>query len=104
MLKKRVEVLFEPSEYHRLEEMAQAERRSVGSLVREAVERYVLRPAREERHEALEWILSGEDDLGSWEELKEAISRGPAEGIERIESQIEADRQGLIDAFRSLRV
>jgi len=97
-------VLFEPSEYHKLEEMAQAERRSVGSLVREAVERYVLRPAREERHEALEWILSGEDDLGSWEELKEAISRGPAEGIERIESQIEADRQGLIDAFRSLRV
>ena len=93
MLKKRVEILFEPSKYHKLEGMAQAEGRSVGSLVREAVERYVLRPAREERREALEWILSGEDDLGSWEELKEAISRGPAERIERIERQIEADRR-----------
>jgi hypothetical protein len=93
MLKKRVEILFEPSKYHVLEEIAQTERRSVGSLVREAVEKYVLRPAREERREALEWILSEEDDLGPWEELKEAISRGPAEGIERIERQVEADRR-----------
>jgi hypothetical protein len=93
MLKKRVEVLFEPSEYHKLEEMAQAERRSVGSLVREAVEKYVLRPAREERHQALEWILSGEDDLGSWEELKEEILRAPIERLERIERQIESDRR-----------
>ena len=93
MLKKRVEVLFEPSEYHKLEGMAQAEGRSVGSLVREAVERYVLQPAREERRKALEWILSEEDDLGSWEELKEAVSRGPAEGIDRIERQIETDRR-----------
>jgi hypothetical protein len=93
MLKKRVEVLFEPSEYHRLEEMAQAERHSVGSLVREAVEKYVVQPTQEERRRAFEWILRGEDDLGSWEELKEAISRGPAEGIERIERQIEADRR-----------
>jgi len=43
------------------------------------MERYVLQLAREERRHALEWILSGEDDLGSWEELKDAISRVPAE-------------------------
>jgi len=93
MLKKRVEILFEPSEYGRLEELAQARRRSVGSLVREAVERYVLQPAREERRQAVEWILSGEDDLGPWEELKEMISRVPIDRIERIERQIEADRR-----------
>jgi len=92
-LKKRVEVLFEPSEYHRLEEMAQAERRSVGSLVREAVEKYVLQPTQEEKRRALEWILRGEDDLGSWEELKEAISRGPAEEIAEIDRRIETDRR-----------
>jgi hypothetical protein len=93
MLKKRVEVLFEPSEYLKLEGMAQAGRRSVGSLVREAVEKYVLHPAREERRKALEWILSGEDDLGSWEELKEAISRGAADEIAEIDRQIETDRR-----------
>jgi hypothetical protein len=93
VLKKRVEVLFEPSEYHELEEIAQARRRSVGSLVREAVERYVLQPTQEGKREALEWILSGEDDLGSWEELKKAISRGAAEEIAEIDRDIEADRR-----------
>jgi hypothetical protein len=93
VLKKRLEILFEPSDYHLLEEIARLRRRSVGSLVREAVEKYVLQPTQEEERKALEWILSGEDDLGSWEELKEAISRGPADGIERIERQIEADRR-----------
>ena len=93
MLRKRVEVLFEPAEYHHLEEIAHARRRSVGSLVREAVEKYVLQPTQEEKGEALEWILSGEDDLGPWEELKEAISRGAAEEIGEIDRQIEADRR-----------
>jgi hypothetical protein len=93
MLKKRVEVLFEPSEYHQLEEVAHARRRSVGSVVREAVEKYVLQPTQEGKREALEWILSGEDDLGSWEELKEAISRGAAEEITEIDRQIETDRR-----------
>lgn len=93
MLKKRVEVLFEPLEYHQLEEIAHARRRSVGSLVREAVEKYVLLPTQAEKQKALEWIVSGEDDLGSWEELKEATLRGPAEEMDEIEHQIEADRR-----------
>jgi hypothetical protein len=61
--------------------------------VREAVEKYVLQPTHEQKRSALEWILSGEDDLGSWEELKRAISRGPAEEIARTDRQIEADRR-----------
>jgi hypothetical protein len=93
MLKKRVEVLFEPSEYHQLEEIAHTRRRSVGSIVREAVEKYVLQPTHKQKRSALEWILSGEDDLGSWKELKEAISRGAAEEIAEIDRQIEADRR-----------
>lgn len=93
MLKKRLEILFEPSDYHQLEEIARLRRRSVGSLVREAVEKYVLQPTHEQKRSALQWILSGEDDLGSWEELKGAISRSPAEEIARTDRQIEADRR-----------
>lgn len=93
MLKKRLEILFEPSDYHQLEEIARLRRRSVGSLVREAVEKYVLQPTHEQKRSALQWILSGEDDLGSWEELKGAISRGPGEEIARTDRQIEADRR-----------
>ena len=93
MLKKRVEVLFDPSEFRRLEGLAHSSGRSVGSVVREAVEKYVLQPTHDEKRKAVEWILSGEDDLGSWDELKEAMSRGPAEEIVEIDRQIAADRR-----------
>jgi predicted transcriptional regulator len=82
MLRKRVEVLFEPSEYHRLEELAQAKRRSVGSLVREAVEQLYLQPSREERLQAVERLASQNFDFGSWEEVKEEIIRGKIPHIE----------------------
>lgn len=93
MLRKRVEVLFEPAQYRRLEEIARAQGRSVGALIREAVARYCLEPTQEEKRKALEWILSDEDDLGPWEELKEAILRAPAEEMVEIDRQGEADRR-----------
>jgi len=93
MKSKRVEVLFDPKEYRTLEERAEAEGRSVGSMIREAVAMYVVSPSEREKQEALEWILAGEDDLGSWEELKDIIQRGPAEEMMEIEHDFEADRR-----------
>lgn len=93
MKSKRVEVLFDPKEYQTLEERAQTEGRSVGSMIREAVAMYVVSPSEREKREALKWIFSREDDLGTWEELKAAIQRGPAEETEEIEQQIEGDRR-----------
>ena len=90
---KRVEVLFDPKDYRTLEERAQAEGRSVGSMIREAVAMYVAAPSEREKQEALEWIFAGEDDLGSWEELKDVIQRGPAEEMMEIERDLEADRR-----------
>lgn len=92
MKSKRVEILFDPREYRSLEERARTEGRSVGSMVREAVAMYVVSPSERAKQEALEWIFSREDDLGTWEELKAAIQRGPAEEMEEIERQIEGDR------------
>jgi len=89
MLKKRVEILFEPSEYRRLEELAGASGRSVGSVVREAVAKYVLQPSDEERREAIEWFMSqSEGPVGSPEEIKEEILRALDEAIEK---SLEAD-------------
>jgi len=93
MKSKRVEILFDPKEYRTVEERAQVEGRSVGAMIREAVAMYCVRPTEEEKQEALEWILSREDDLGTWEELKTAIQRGPAEEMDEIERQIEGDRR-----------
>lgn len=80
---KRVEVLFEPRDYQRLEEIARRERKSVGSLVREAVAKYVTRPSNEEREVAWERLLSMNTgiDWGSPEELREEYARTKYESI-----------------------
>lgn len=85
MLNKRVEVLFEPSEYRRLEEIARSEKRSVGAVVREAVGKYVLRPTEEERRKAFRWLRSQtfEDIGGDWEQVKEEIAEERARQIEK---------------------
>lgn len=83
MLKKRVEVLFDPQEYRRLEERARVEGRSVGSLIREAVEKYCIEPTLEERRKAAQWIVSQEMDVGTWEEMKEGISRSVDEQLRK---------------------
>lgn len=81
MLKKRVEILFEPAEYERLEELAYARGRSVGSVVREAVARYVLLPSEEKRREAIEWFARQSGPVGTPEEIKEEILLARDEAI-----------------------
>jgi predicted transcriptional regulator len=82
VLKRRVEVLFEPSEYRRLEEIARVERRSVGAVVREAVGKYVLRPTEEERKKAIEWFAAqSAGPVGSPQEIKEEILRARDEAL-----------------------
>lgn len=74
MRSKRVEVLFEPKEYSHLERIARVNKRSVGSLVREAVAKYVAGPDQEKRRKAVEWFLSHhEGPVGSPEEIKRDI-------------------------------
>lgn len=80
---RRVEVLFDEREYAMLEERARATRRSVGSLIREAVTEYVASPSPEERLKALEWMAAQRGPVGSPEEIKADIMRSITEGIER---------------------
>jgi hypothetical protein len=75
MLSKRVEVLFDPKQYTELERVARRDGKSIGCLVRDAVEREYLLPSREERKAALKELLSIKLDIGSWEEAKELILR-----------------------------
>lgn len=75
MGKKRVEVLFDPAQYARLENIARERREPVGALIREAVQRYYLGPTREEKLAAVQWMAAQNIDLGSWEDIEEEISR-----------------------------
>ena len=74
-LTKRVEVLFDPQQYHVLEELARCRGETVGALVRKAVEHQYLRPTLEQRKAAIDHLLSMEVDVGTWEEAKAAIEQ-----------------------------
>ena len=84
---KRVEVLFEPQQYKRLEEIAQREGKAVGALIRDAVAQYVVAQSEEERERAWEHFFSlvGKGGpSGSPEEIKEEILKGYDEGEARL--------------------
>lgn len=80
-LDKRVEVLFDEAEYKRLEEAAEAQGRSVGSMVREAVAQYVTEPSQDERRRAIEWMALQQGPVGSPEEIKKIIEDAKYEEI-----------------------
>jgi hypothetical protein len=82
MLSKRVEVLFDPKQYAELERVAHQNGKSVGGLIRDAVERLYLQPSREERLKAVERLVSQNFDFGSWEEVKEEIIRSKIPRLE----------------------
>lgn len=79
-LDRRVQVLFDPAMYAALEAEALAERQSVASVIREAVEQRLDR-RRLPRREALEKLLSSADPDGApidWEAEKESFESGGA--------------------------
>ncbi|MDO8616096.1 MAG: hypothetical protein Q7T33_10255 [Dehalococcoidia bacterium] len=74
---KRVEILFDERDYRQLAEAARSRRQSVGSVVREAVAKYVVQPTQEERQRAWEHFssLQGQGGpVGTPEEIKEFIT------------------------------
>lgn len=70
-LTRRVELLFDPDQYSRLEEIARSRGVSVAAVIRSAVDREDLRPALAEKRVAVEELLRVEAPVGTWEEVKE---------------------------------
>ncbi|HEV8638210.1 MAG TPA: hypothetical protein VG370_28695 [Chloroflexota bacterium] len=76
----RIQVLFEPGQAARLQAIAEAEGRSVGALIGEAVERTYLERDRVERLEAVRRMAEMSLPIGDWEQMeRESTTRvGPA--------------------------
>ncbi len=81
-LTKRVELLFDPQAYKRLEELAKSRNRSVANLIRSAVERQYLQPSLQEKLAAARAITSQEIDIGSWEAVEKSIEREIVKHVE----------------------
>jgi hypothetical protein len=75
-LSARVQVLFEPAHVARLQAIAESEGKSVGALIREAVERTYLSRDRAERLEAVERMASLRLAVADWSQMEsESVDR-----------------------------
>lgn len=71
----RTQVLLSPEQRSRLERIAAREGRSLGAVIRDAVDAYTLPRARP-RHEALRSLFSHNAPVADWEVMKAEIERG----------------------------
>jgi hypothetical protein len=75
MFTERTQVLLSPEQLRRVKRVARQERRSVGAIIREAVDAYV-GPPTHERRAALERLMALEAPVDDWEVMKAQILAG----------------------------
>ncbi len=75
MFTERTQVLLTTEQRRRLERRATKERRSIGAVIRDAVDAYTEVPHRN-RTEAAESLMSIDAPVSDWEEMKAQIIRG----------------------------
>ncbi len=74
MYSERTQVLLSPEQLERLKRLARRDGRSVGAVIRDAVDAYTLHTS--DRHAAIERLLSLEAPVDDWEVMKAEILRG----------------------------
>jgi hypothetical protein len=82
MYTERTQVLLSPEQRRRLERRAADERRSIGAIIRDAVDAYTGSSGRT-RREAAESLMSIGAPVSDWEEMKAEIIRGATIGQAR---------------------
>jgi hypothetical protein len=75
MFTERTQVLLSKPQAERLRRRARQERKSVGAVVREAVDAYTATPDDDERQAALERLFALEAPVDEWPVMKEQILR-----------------------------
>ncbi|MGH2446567.1 MAG: CopG family transcriptional regulator [Candidatus Limnocylindria bacterium] len=88
MFTERTQVLLSPEQRRRLERMAAREGRSVGAMIREAIESYTAVGPRS-RTEAAEALIAMNLPIGDWEEIKGEIAASKIEGLPEVEDRTE---------------
>ena len=74
MFSERTQVLLSPEQVSKLKRIAARDGRSVGAVIRDAVDSYV-DPGDDARHHAVKAILSMNAPVDDWEIMKEQILR-----------------------------
>ena len=79
MHSERTQVLLTPAQRERLQRIASREGRSLGAVIRDAIDAYTLPRARP-REEALRSLTGLGAPVDDWERMKAEIARGAAGG------------------------
>jgi len=74
MFSERTQVLLSPQQVEKLKRIATRDGRSVGAVIRDAVDSYI-DPGLDARRRAVERILSMNAPVDDWEVMKEQIRR-----------------------------
>jgi predicted transcriptional regulator len=69
-LTKRVQVLLDQFQYQRLDEIARQRDRSMGALIREAIDQVYLQSAMEERLGAVRALAAMQLPVADWEQME----------------------------------
>ena len=72
MFSERTQVLLSPQQVERVRRMARREGRSVGAIIRDAVDAYTWTPE-DRRRQALERLMAMEAPVDDWEVMKAQI-------------------------------
>ena len=75
MFTERMQVLLSPQQIARLKRIAARDGRSVGAIIRDAVDAYV-DPGGDARHRAIQAMLKMNLPVDDWEVMKADIERG----------------------------
>lgn len=75
-LTERTQVLLTPEQRGRVERLAARTSRSVGAVIRDAIDAYVPPPAVADRRRALEELFALEAPVADWPELERQIEEG----------------------------
>ena len=69
-LTKRVQILLDPFQYRRLDEIARQRNRSMGALIREAIDRVYLQRNVDERLKAVWALAAMQLPVADWEQME----------------------------------
>lgn len=76
----RTQVLLSPTQREKVERLAARTRRSVGAVIRDAIDAYGGEPSVGQRFEALEGLFSLEAPVDDWSVMEHEILEGYLEG------------------------
>jgi hypothetical protein len=76
MFSERTQVLLSKQQLASLKRRARGEKKSVGAVIREAVEAYTSTPSDDERQAALDHLMSMDAPVDDWPVMKAQIEKG----------------------------